>query len=158
MGEVMKWFQYRTYSEHTLNIPWIYSEHTLVSGHPCHPWDHGSIYKSACKMEILNPIEFLTNVLEETVLRLNLTLNLEKMWQASGVYSERNRKMLLGLVLVFIYLDFNNWPLLLLVTFLVYQVEDNLFLLVEGHISCRRWRQRSSARRTTGSPPSLLSP
>ena len=109
-------------------------------------------------MEILNPIEFLTNVLEETVLRLNLTLNLENMWQASGVYSERNRKRLLGLVLVLIYLDFNNWPLLLLVTFLVYQVEDNLFLLVEGHISCNRWRQRSSARRTTGSPPSLLSP
>ena len=69
-----------------------------------------------------------------------------EMWQASVVYSERNRKRFLGLVFVFIYLAFNNWPLLLLVTFLVYQVEDKLFLPVESTVLMVTYRAGDGGR------------
>merc|ERR1711928_6687 len=65
-----------------------------------------------------NLLESLANVLEDATLKLNLTLNLEEMWQATVVYSEKNPKRFLCLVFMFIYLVFNNWPALLVVTFL----------------------------------------
>ena len=96
-------------------------------------------------------LESLANVLEDATLKLNLTLNLEEMWQATVAYSERNPKRFLFLVFMFIYLVFNNWPALLVVTFLflclVYQVQNKSFSHLVGHIMCRRWRQRCCARR-----------
>ena len=101
-----------------------------------------------------NLLASLANVLEDATLKLNLTLNLEEMWQASVAYSEKNPKRFLCLVFMFIYLVFNNWPALLVVTFLflclVYQVKNKSFLRLEGLIMCRRWRQRCSARRRRG--------
>ena len=101
-----------------------------------------------------NLLESLANVLEDATLKLNLTLNLEEMWQASVAYSEKNPKRFLCVVFMFIYLVFNNWPALLVVTFLflclVYQVPNKSFLPLEGDIMCRRWRQRCCARRPRG--------
>ena len=98
-----------------------------------------------------NLLESLANVLEDATLKLNLTLNLEEMWQATVAYSEKNPKRFLCLVFMFIYLVFNNWPALLVVTFLflclVYQVQNKSLSRLKILIMCRRWRQRCCARR-----------